>query len=55
MAECLDAETPPTLVEFLLHIFSETVHDEEAVGEACMAVLALSYVLGDGEVGQLMR
>ena len=55
MADSLDAKLPVTLVELLLHVLPEALHDEEAIAEPAVAVPALRDVLGDGQVAQLVR
>lgn len=54
VTDSLAAKLPATLIELLLHILSEAVHDQEPVVNTGMAVPALCHVSRDGEVGQLV-
>ena len=52
MTDGLAAKPAARLVELLLHVVSEAVHDQETVVQASVAVPALGHVPRDGQVGQ---
>lgn len=48
VTDSLDLKFPSILIKLLLYILSKAAHDQEAVGETSMAVLALRYELRNG-------